>query len=958
MLQSNNSLVTLAVILALFGVSKPAKAISIARSDADYATYSVSNTLSQANVDPETVRDNPVNTDLEDSGSINSDLEGSGSINSDLEGSGEINRDIEGSGDFDSSFRDSGSINSDLQESGQANPDVEDSGTPLSTDDLDLEDAEISDSEVAPNNTVEGETSGAEIAEKKGSWWWWLIPVLGIPLLGLIIALGGRQRSDREPAIGNIPNRDEPNDGGLTTVGSDLSGSNNSGDVASATSRLGGAVATGGAAANVVGNSRTTESNLDLNLEQTDTIGEIPSNSVSEFTGQEAKLQVDERSTNRQEIDRDFDPLVEFSDSTAQSNVAARLGEVAASEPIAEGETTTPLTDEDNAVSTELDAPLDVTHNEADEIDLTETTVEREFRGDYVLQEETSKPFTSVNVDTATDIDTDTENSGERLDAVDNTNTSELDAIAESDPATEIDSDLAESATPVSEATTSEFYNPEINTPERESVDEFTIEEADNVIDLRQSDWDNPSETVETASATPEIDLLSDEDDSVTDSASYADRATQGGIALGSATASGIFNREQLPVQQNVEESELELNVPAETTRDTADLDTEANFNDADFSLEEITFDESDSMDLSLDEITLDDSDRSVDSSLEDLTLDESDSVDSTVDRDNASSVSLEEITFDESDSMDLSLDEITLDDSDRSVDSSLEDLTLDESDSVDSTVDRDNASSVSLEEITFDESDSMDLSLDEITLDDSDRSVDSNLEDLTLDESDSMDLSLDEITLDDSDRSVDSNLEDLTLDESDSMDLSLDEITLDDSDRSVDSNLEDLTLDESDSMDLSLDEITLDDSDRSVDSSLEDITDESLGSNDITKDLDETDNDRANLDDLGFAESESKDDLSFDLLSDNRADIAGLSDDNDDIDNITEWLDSLQTQRQDTDNISEWLDTLDTSDLDSAEENSNKDNTMELNEESEDVSFQFLEDLLERDSSPNDDER
>ena len=902
MLQSNNSLVTLAVILAVFGVSKPAKAISVARSDADYATYSVSNTLSQANVDLETVRDNPVNTDLEDSGSINSDLEGSGSINSDLEGSGEINRDIEGSGDFDSSFRESGSINSDLQQSGQANPDVEDSGTPLSTDDLDLEDAEISDSEVAPNNTVEGETPGAEIAEKKGSWWWWLIPVLGIPLLGLIIALGGRQRSDREPAIGNIPNRDEPNDGGLTTVGSDLSGSNNSGNVASATSRLGGAVATGGAAANVVGNSRPTESNLDLDLEQTDTIGEIPSNSVSEFTGQEARLQVDERSTNRQEIDRDFDPLVD-SDSTAQSNIAARLGEVAASEPSAEGETTPPLTDEDNAVSTEPGAPLDVTRNQADEIDLTETTVEREFRGDYVLQEETSKPFTSVNVDTATDIDTDTENSGERLDAVDNTNTSKLDAIAESDPATEINSDLAEPATPVSEATTSEFSNPELNTPERESVDEFTIEEADNVIDLRQSDWDNPSETAEAASATPEIDLLSDEDDSVTDSASYADRATQGGIALGSATASGIFNREQLPAQQNVEESELELgDVPAETNRNVSASDSEANFNDVDFSLEEITFDESDSMDLSLDEITLDDSDRSVDSSLEDITLDESDSVDSTVDRDNASSVSLEEITFDESDSMDLSLDEITLDDSDRSVDSSLE-------------------------EMTFDQSDSMDLSLDEITLDDSDRSVDSSLEEMTFDQSDSMDLSLDEITLDDSDRSVDSSLEEMTFDQSDSMDLSLDEITLDDSDRSVDS-------------------------------SLEDITDESLGSNNITKDLDETDNDRANLDDLGFAESESKDDLSFDLLSDNRADIAGLSDDNDDIDNITEWLDSLQTQRQDTDNISEWLDTLDTSDLDSAEENSNQDNTMELNEESEDVSFQFLEDLLERDSSPNDDER
>jgi hypothetical protein len=70
---------------------------------------------------------------------------------------------------------------------------------------------------------------------------------------------------------------------------------------------------------------------------------------------------------------------------------------------------------------------------------------------------------------------------------------------------------------------------------------------------------------------------------------------------------------------------------------------------------------------------------------------------------------------------------------------------------------------------------------------------------------------------------------------------------------------------------------------------------------------------------------------------------------------NISEWLDSLETPNQDSDNISEWLDTLDKdsfrADPNSEQENLNPETTTN---ETDDISFQFLEDLLDRDSDPN----
>ena len=70
----------------------------------------------------------------------------------------------------------------------------------------------------------------------------------------------------------------------------------------------------------------------------------------------------------------------------------------------------------------------------------------------------------------------------------------------------------------------------------------------------------------------------------------------------------------------------------------------------------------------------------------------------------------------------------------------------------------------------------------------------------------------------------------------------------------------------------------------------------------------------------------------------------------------ISEWLDSLETPTQSTDNISEWLDTLNTDNVNSAKEGDNQDTTMDFSEESDDISFKFLEDLLDRNSNSNQD--
>ncbi|MEO1467038.1 MAG: hypothetical protein AAFR89_12625, partial [Cyanobacteria bacterium J06633_1] len=80
--------------------------------------------------------------------------------------------------------------------------------------------------------------------------------------------------------------------------------------------------------------------------------------------------------------------------------------------------------------------------------------------------------------------------------------------------------------------------------------------------------------------------------------------------------------------------------------------------------------------------------------------------------------------------------------------------------------------------------------------------------------------------------------------------------------------------------------------------------------------------------------------------------------DQSNDMTNISEWLDSLETPNKDSDNIADWLDTLDKDSADSnpnpAPNNLDEDTNDNLTAEADDISFQFLEDLLDRDSDGN----
>ena len=107
------------------------------------------------------------------------------------------------------------------------------------------------------------------------------------------------------------------------------------------------------------------------------------------------------------------------------------------------------------------------------------------------------------------------------------------------------------------------------------------------------------------------------------------------------------------------------------------------------------------------------------------------------------------------------------------------------------------------------------------------------------------------------------------------------------------------------------------------------------------------------NLDDLGF--DTSTNDVNADLLSGNAAKIADPSEDrSDDMNNISTWLDSLETPSQDSEDISGWLDRLNTQDNDSQNNNESDLENVESEDGTEDISFQFLEDLLEKDSEKN----
>ena len=224
----------------------------------------------------------------------------------------------------------------------------------------------------------------------------------------------------------------------------------------------------------------------------------------------------------------------------------------------------------------------------------------------------------------------------------------------------------------------------------------------------------------------------------------------------------------------------------------------------------------------------------------------------------------------------------------------------------------------------------------------------------------DSQEMTLEEMTLEDLENTSDISLEEITFGEPTvTSDLTLEEMTFDEPVDAEDLNLEEMTLEDlENTSDISLEEITFDEPTATSDLTLEEMTfDEPVNADEsLVGDLEGLSSD-VSLDDLGFEEVESPEatDNTFDPLRDNTADISSLDDDNsEDMDNISEWLESLETPKQDTEDISEWLRSLNTDETISATENRTSDSQLE---EADDVSFQFLEDLLERDSKSDRDD-
>ncbi|NJL52369.1 MAG: hypothetical protein HC930_09425 [Hydrococcus sp. SU_1_0] len=170
---------------------------------------------------------------------------------------------------------------------------------------------------------------------------------------------------------------------------------NTASNIGTAGLAAGGAALAGGAAAaaNLAGRRNRTENladadaDLDLDLDESITVEEIPSNPVTEFTGQSTKLQVDDQSDDLSAGDNiDLDEV----NSTIVDNVSlGSLGGAAVAGGAAAAVSGFTQDAETGTETTDV-ADSELTTEQA--TDFTETTdgnVSQEFTGDFVLQEET-----------------------------------------------------------------------------------------------------------------------------------------------------------------------------------------------------------------------------------------------------------------------------------------------------------------------------------------------------------------------------------------------------------------------------------------------------------------------------------------------------------------------------------------------------------------------------------------
>ncbi len=501
--------------------------------------------------------------------------------------------------------------------------------------------------------------------------------------------------------------------------------------------------------------------------------------------------------------------------------------------------------------------------------------------------------------------------------------------------------------------------------------------EDSNWVDSTTSDWNAPDSTVSdsvdntvTTDNDLDLDLSEDEDTSFEQTSGFANDATQtegataGGAALGGAAASGFFANQdsEQPTEIDSEDSNWvdsttsDWNAPDSTVSDSVD-NTVTTDNDLD-------------LDLSEDEDT---SFEQTSGFANDATQTEGATAGGAAlggaaasgffanqDSEQPTEIDSEDSNWVDSTTSDWNAPDSTVSDSVDNTVTTDNDLEIEDSDFIlDNRIDNDFETNIIADaEVTSYDTDhslddlanSDDISLDEITFDDADSSLSPSSNEFAFDETtDSSDISLDEITFDDADSSLSPSSNEFAFDETaDSSDISLDEITFDDADSSLSLSSNEFTFDETtDSNDISLDEITLDDADNSIDDLIN-----SIGTDTI--------NQRVDLNELGFDQGlERKGNSPSDLLSDKTAEIDDLANDkSDDMDNISTWLDGLETPDQNTENISEWLENLNADSAITDNEESSNDKNLSSNEENEDISFQFLEDLLDRDPDANQDNK
>ena len=824
---------------------------------------------------------------------------------------------------------------------GQVNPDgttgatsqVSPDGTTGATSQVNPDGTTGATGQVSPDGTTgaTGQVSPDGTTEKQGKWYWWL-PLLLLPL-GALFLFGRRDKTDEEPAIDNVPDINGPSgkasvpprstgdnlssldlnvsDGSTKTYSNTTGANSQIGGAALAT----GAVVAGGAAtaANFVGDKAKTEEDVDVDFDQI-SLNEEPNNLVEI---------VDQTNTDINEpiIEIPSNPVNEFTDQETRLQTTDQ-------------ETGLQTTDQETRLQTDITEDINDTGSSFPD-NVSQASNEAVLGGAALAggaaaaasgffsnreqqTDEEIKEVTEIPPDTFDDVTyiQDSNDSGQ----VTTLQTTEVSSQNVSNTATEFESDTVQSEGTISETqdnleVVDELDNDFILEDDYSST-ELPLESGDRIsadlpesIEAQTNEFqDNIPAATADYTASVEDNYADLSENTVDTESSLIDQASQTDGAVWAAASSGFFSGTEQPTQiQGIDQeppdfvdgsdSAIEESSTSFTDNVIADVETfdgDISFNDRDSTVE--------------DENTVD-----TESSL----IDQASQTDGAVWAEASSGF----FRGTEQPTQIQGIDQEPPDFVDGS-DSAIEESSTSFTDNVIADVESFTSNSdASLEDITFDDYDNSDASLDDITFDDSSDDSVANLDDITFDDYDNSDASLDDITFDDYDNS----------------DASLDDITFDDSSDNSDANLDDITFDDYDNSDASLDDITFDDS-----------SDDSIG--ELMNSIDITNNNSdINLDEIDFDES-------------TRNTEADLSDEtSNDINSISKWLDNLETNQnsdKSSDNISEWLNNLNANNTDSNIIDSGNKNAVESKEGAEDISFQFLEDLLERDSNANRDDK